>query len=416
MNKTTIVGIALLLFGNLSIGGEVEVLHWWTSSGEAKAVDLLKEILARRGHSWKDFSVVGGGGGNAMAALKTRALAGNAPAAALIKGPAIQEWASTGTLTNLDAMASFDGWDQQIPKVIANAHKYHDHYVAVPVNIHRNNWLWANASVLKKSGVTSMPRNWDEFFDAAEKVQKAGFIALAHGGQDWQDFALFDSVALSVGGAPFYMESFVNLDRASMGSESMRKSLTIFRKIKSYTDPQSKGRDWNAATAMVINGKAAFQFMGDWAKAEFLVAKQTPNVDFYCSPAPGTQDKFSYLVDSFAMFQLRGWEAQKAQGYLAYALMSPEFQEKFNLLKGSIPIRQNVSLDKFDDCAKASSKDFKMAAANNTLVPSVAFAQGTPTGAQSAIQSAVAAYWSTDTVSIDDTLAKLQSAVSQKAK
>lgn len=416
MNKSSIVGTALLLLGGICSAGEVEVLHWWTSSGEAQAVDFLKEILARRGHSWKDFSVVGGGGGNAMAALKTRVLAGAPPAAATIKGPAIQEWAALGTLANLDAMASFDGWDEQIPKSISESLKYRGHYVAVPVNIHRNNWLWANAQVLKKSGVQSMPSTWEEFFDATEKVRKAGFIPLAHGGQDWQDFSLFDTVALSTGGAPFYMDAFVNLDRNAMSGDSMRKSLALFRKIKSYTDPQSKGRDWNAATAMVINGKAAFQFMGDWAKAEFLVAKQIPGVDFYCSAAPGTQDKFSFLIDSFAMFQLRSWEAQKAQGYLAYALMSPEFQEKFNTLKGSIPVRQNVSLAKFDDCAKASSRDFKRAEANNTLVPSVAFAQGTPPNVQGAIQAAVTAYWGSDAVTVDETIVKLQNAAGLKHK
>lgn len=414
MRKTTIVGAALLLWGQLCNAGEVEVLHWWTSSGEAKAVDLLKEMLARRGHSWKDFSVVGGGGGNAMTTLRNRALSGTPPAAALFKGSAIQEWAELGTLTNLDAMASFDGWDEQIPQVIADSLKYKGHYVAVPVNIHRNNWLWANASVLKKSGVQSMPQSWDEFFGAAEKIKKAGYIPVAHGGQDWQDFALFDSVALSVGGVPFYRDAFVNLDRAALSSDHMRRSLALFRKIKSYTDPLSKGRDWNATTAMVIQGKAAFQFMGDWAKGEFLVAKQVPKVDFYCAAAPETQGKFSYLVNSFAMFQLRSWEAQKAQGYLAYALMSPEFQEQFNIQKGSIPIRQNVSLEHFDACAKSASRDFKMAVANNTLVPSVAFSQGTLPHAQGAMQAAITTYWNNDATSVEETLAKLQASALPK--
>ena len=42
--------------------GEVEVLHWWTSGGEAKSAAVLKEMLEKQGHSWKDFAVAGGGG------------------------------------------------------------------------------------------------------------------------------------------------------------------------------------------------------------------------------------------------------------------------------------------------------------------------------------------------------------------
>lgn len=33
---------------------EVEVTHWWTSGGEATALDALKEQLQKEGVSWKD--------------------------------------------------------------------------------------------------------------------------------------------------------------------------------------------------------------------------------------------------------------------------------------------------------------------------------------------------------------------------
>ena len=73
--------------------GEVEVLHWWTSGGEAKAAAELKTTMQAKGHTWKDFAVAGGGGDAAMTVLKSRVVSGNAPAAAQIKGPSMQEWA-----------------------------------------------------------------------------------------------------------------------------------------------------------------------------------------------------------------------------------------------------------------------------------------------------------------------------------
>ena len=48
---------------------------------------------------------------------------------------------------------------------------------------------------------------------------------------------------------------------------------------RTYVDANFSGRDWNLASAMVINGDAAFQFMGDWAKGEFLNA----GVILFCS-------------------------------------------------------------------------------------------------------------------------------------
>ncbi len=69
---------------------EVEVLHWWTSGGEARAANVLKELMEAEGYGWEDFAVAGGGGETAMTVLKSRAMSGNPPSAAQIKGPEIQ--------------------------------------------------------------------------------------------------------------------------------------------------------------------------------------------------------------------------------------------------------------------------------------------------------------------------------------
>lgn len=411
-----LIGVLALLVSPWLMAGEVEVLHYWTSGGEAKSLEELKAMMASRGHSWKDFSVTGGGGENAMAALKKRVLAGNPPAAALIKGPTIQEWAELNVLTNLETMALFEKWDEALPKVISDQMKHKGHYVAVPVNVHRVNWLWANTAVLKKAGVTALPKTYDEFFAAADKVRSAGFVALAHGGQDWQDFTVFESVALGVGGPEFYQNALVKLDKTALSSEEMKKTLETLRRLKPYTDDKSPGRDWNASTDMVIKGKAGFQFMGDWAKGEFLAANQQPGKDFSCTPAPGTANAYTFNVDSFAMFALKGWEAQKAQGYLAYLLMGQNFQEKFNLRKGSIPARLNMSMDKFDDCAKLSSQDFVLTSQSGTLLPSVAHGMAVAPAAQAALRAAVSDFWNNDKTPVSETLARLALSASVKSR
>jgi glucose/mannose transport system substrate-binding protein len=58
-------------------GGTVEVLHWWTSGGEAKAVGELKKMFEAQGGKSTDSPVAGGGGDAAMTALCARVMAGN---------------------------------------------------------------------------------------------------------------------------------------------------------------------------------------------------------------------------------------------------------------------------------------------------------------------------------------------------
>lgn len=412
---TKIAAVAVGLAAAMSASaGEVEVLHYWTSGGEAKSVAELKKIMQGKGHTWRDFAVAGGGGDSAMTVLKSRVISGNPPSAAQTKGPAIQEWASEGVLANMDTLAKAEKWDDLLPKVVADVMKYKGAYVAAPVNVHRVNWMWGSADALKKAGVAGMPRNFDEFFAAADKLKAAGLVPVAHGGQNWQDFTTFESVVLGVGGAKFYQDALVRLDATALNSDTMKKSLETFRRIKSYTDAGAPGRDWNLATAMLIQGKAGFQLMGDWAKGEFLAAGKVPGKDFLCAAAPGTANAFTFNVDSFILFKLKDAAAQEAQSDLASSIMSPEFQEVFNLNKGSIPVRAGMKMDKFDDCAKASAKDFVDTAKSGGLVPSAAHGMAIPPATEGAIKDVVSQFWNDDKVTVADAMKKIAAAAKTK--
>jgi glucose/mannose transport system substrate-binding protein len=408
--KSVFVATALMSASAAIYAAEVEVLHYWTSGGEARSVAELKKMMEAKGVTWKDFAVAGGGGENAMTALKARVIAGSAPTAAQIKGPSIQEWGQEGVLADIDSAAQ--GWDNLLPKVVSNVMKYKGHYVAAPVNVHRVNWLWVNPEVLKKAGAKT-PTNWDEFFDAAEKIKKAGMIAVAHGGQPWQDATVFESVALGVGGADFYKKAFVNLDQGTLNSPTMVKAFDTLGKIKQYIDKDSAGRDWNLATAMVINGKAGMQFMGDWAKGEFTAAGKKPGTDFLCLAAPGTDKAFTFNIDSMAMFKVKSPDAQKAQATLASAIMSPEFQEVFNLNKGSIPARAGVSRAKFDSCAIKSMDDMDASNKGGGLVPSWAHGMAMPSATQGAMVDVIAKFMNSN-MSSKDAAAALAKAAKTK--
>jgi glucose/mannose transport system substrate-binding protein len=404
---------ACAMFATAAHAGELEVLHWWTSGGEAKAAAELKAAMQKKGHTWKDFAVAGGGGDAAMTVLKSRVVAGNAPAAAQIKGPSLQEWAQEGVLANIDGVAKAEKWDELLPKVVSDVMKHKGSYIAVPVNVHRVNWLWANPAALQKANA-KLPTTWDEFFVAAEALKKAGITPIAHGGQNWQDFTTFEAVALGVGGVDFYKKALVQLDAASISSPTMEKVLATFKRVKSYTDKNAPGRDWNLATAMVIKGEAGMQIMGDWAKGEFIAAGKVPGKDFTCAAAPGTAKAYTFNVDSFAMFKLKNEANTKAQNDLAAAIMGVEFQEVFNLNKGSIPVRLNMKMDKFDDCAKTSSKDFVDTAKSGSLVPSIAHGMAVPSATEGAIKDVVSQFWNDDKMDAKTAMGKLAAAARAK--
>lgn len=366
----------------------VEVLHWWTAGGEAAALGVLKQNLEKVNVGWNDMPVAGGGGEAAMTALRARVTASNPPTAVQMLGFDILDWAKQGALGDLNELAAKEGWDSTVPAALQAFSKYEGKWIAAPVNVHSTNWVWANKAVLDKAGVTELPTDWDGFIAALDKVQKSGAIGLAHGGQPWQDATLFDGVVLATGGVDFYKKALIDKDPAALGSDTMKTAFERMAQLKKYVDKDFSNRDWNLASAMVIEGKAGFQIMGDWAKGEFLGAKKVPGQDFLCFRVPGTQGMVSFNSDQFAMFKV-GAEAQQAQSLLASAIMEPGFQSAFNVVKGSVPARTDVPNTDFDDCGKKGMQDLAEANSAGTLVGSMAHGHAVPASVKNAFYDVI---------------------------
>ncbi len=409
LSKMAAILAFVSIFTTGAFAGEVEVLHWWTAGGEAKSVAVLKDLLEKEGHSWKDMAVAGGAGENAMTVLKTRAMGGNPPAAAQVKGPGIQEWAEEGLLANLDTVAKKENWDGLVPKVVTDVMKYKGNYVAVPVNVHKINWMWCNPAVFVKAGA-KIPTTWADFEIAAKKIQAAGFIPVAFGGQSWQEATVFESIVIGQAGAEFYQKALVETQASALNSPQMIKALETFKMIKKYTDKNAPGRDWNMATSMVIKGEAAMQFMGDWAKGEFTAAGKNVGSDYVAIPVPESAGTYLFNVDSFIMFDVKDKKAKAAQAAMARLILGNTFQEVFNVNKGSIPVKTGVSKASFDDIALRSMDEFAATAANGTLMPSMAHGMAVYPAVQGAIYDVVTKFYNSD-MTAKDAAAQLVSSV-----
>ncbi len=404
MKKTLL--LSSLLSANV-LAGQVEVLHWWSSPGEEKAVQVLKNKLKQQGHQWQDFAVIGGGGESAITVLQTRAVSGNPPASAQIKGPDIQEWAKLGFLANLEPMAKAHNWSQVLPHEIAAAMQYKQQYVAVPINIHRVNWLWINKKIFDELELDP-PTSWQTFFEAADKIKAAGYIPLVHGRKSWQDAVLFESVALSIMGADKYKRAFVDHDKDLLNSELLVQVFEQFKRLRPYIDKDAGGRDWNHATRLLASNRAAMQLMGDWAKGELTALNKKPGIDYLCLPAPGTAGNFSYNVDSFILFkQQRSLADTETQNSLALAIMDKGLQKEFSLVKGSIPARNDINLSQFDACAIKSAQDFSQ----DKLVPSIAQNMANTSFVQSAMADVISHFFNNPNADAKDAAHKLAIAI-----
>jgi glucose/mannose transport system substrate-binding protein len=367
---------------------KVDVVHWWTSGGEAAALNVLKENLEKQGVTWNDVPIAGGAGAQAMTALRAMVTAGNVPTAVQMLGFDITDWAEQGVLGDLSELGTKENWDAVVPAALQKFAKYDGKWIAAPVNVHSVNWIWVNKAAADKIGMSEAPKTMDELFAALDKAKAAGLIPLAQGGQPWQEATMFDSIVISTNGLDFYKKAFIDLDDTAINSPEMTKAFQNLVKMASYADPASPGREWNLATAMVVKGDALLQVMGDWAKGEFHAANKTPGTDFLCYRFPGTQGDVIFNSDMFVLFAV-GEDRRAAQEKLASAVLDPGFQSTFNVVKGSVPARTDVPDTAFDECGKKGMADLKEAHEKGTLLGSLAQGYGQPTAIKNAYYDVV---------------------------
>ncbi len=374
----------------------VEVMHFWTSGGEAAALSAVRDKVVAGGVVWTDAPIAGGGGDAAKTALQARIASGNPPAAMLMLGQTVLDWANEGLLGNVDAIAAAEGWDAALPQAVKDFTKVGGHYVSVPTNVHRTDMIWASKAAFDKIGA-AYPTTWEELNALAPKFLEAGIIPLAHGGQAWQEAYMFEAVVAGVGGADFYRRALVDLDDATLRGPEMVAVFTELAALRSMVDANAPGRDWNLASAMVINGEAAMQIMGDWAKGEFTNAGKVPGDDYACLPVPKAKgDAFVYLVNSLSLFTQTDPDLIKGQEVLASAIMDKGVQVAFNIAKGAIPARNDVDMTALDPCAQATAASMAANDAGGTAVPTFAGTHAANASVVGAATDAITGFFNSD--------------------
>lgn len=380
----------------------LEVLHWWTSDGEQAAARVLKDGLAERGVTWTDYPVRGGGGDSAMAVLKARVIAGTPPGAAQIIGPNIEHWADLGFLQPLNDPPLIHA--DVFHPVVNGLIRVDGERVAIPLSIHRINWMWLNPAVFESLGLP-LPTTWSQFVDLAPRLRDAGIVPLAHGNQPWQNATLFETLLLSVAGPSFYRQYFVEQNPAVLNDPRVVETFTLLRELKELMDPDIGGREWQEASRMVAEGEAAVQIMGDWVKGEFSAWGLRPGEDYLCLPVPGTTEQHLYSIDTFVIF--RDHPNPDAVPIFIDTLLSPSVQRAFSQAKGTIPVRRDLPVADFDDCARASHHVFVQAGDEGRLAPSMAHSMATSPQSEDAVFEIVHRFFIDERVTPEQATAQL---------
>jgi glucose/mannose transport system substrate-binding protein len=290
-------------------------------------------------------------------------------------------WVNAGKMQPLDALYKQLNLYSVIPKQIISGLSKDGHVYAVPADVGRGNVLWYNPAVLAKNHL-SPPKTMMQFLAELAVLKSNGVTPIAYGDKDQLgSVMLWENVMLSVLGPHKYTQLWKG--QIPFSSPQVKAAANTFLQILNYTNANHSSLSWDQADQMVANGQAAFNLMGDWAKAYFLSRGLVEGKQFGWTVFPGTQGDFEYVIDSFGL--PKGAKNPTGAKDFLKLVASKQGQDEFNLWKGSIPARTDANMNLFDSYSKQAMSDFR----HDVLVPSVANGEAVNPAFEMAVTQAV---------------------------
>ena len=353
---------------------QLQVFSWWTGGGEAAGLAKLitdwNTDASLGGGSpkcpFKNETVAGGAGSNAKAVLAQRLVAKKPPDSFQgHAGKELLDYIKAGQIEPINFIYKAGGFENAMAPQLIKQITYKGNLYSVPVNIHRANILWFNPKVLKAAGITiaaGAPLTWDQFISDLNAIKsKQPNVTPLSLGEAWTQKNLLETVIIGVVGPDGWASLFTK--SGDWSSAGVTTALDRFKTLLTYTNSDAASLTWQDAGKLVVDGKAAFNLMGDWQEGYFGGKVAAGNlgkksgVDYSWTAMADNNGVFDWLSDSFTL--PKGAPHRDAAVKWLTFLGSLKAQDTFNPVKGSIPARTDANAALYDTYLKWSLKQWK---------------------------------------------------------
>ncbi|WP_327431038.1 extracellular solute-binding protein [Streptomyces sp. NBC_01236] len=233
-------------------------------------------------------------------------------------------------------------WTADYVPAATAAYKFDDKTYAIPFDIGAVGF-WYNKALFKKAGITTPPTTWSGYLDAVKALKSAGITPIALAGKEkWPGMYYWAYLAMRVAGLDAMQKA---ADDADFTGDDFVKAGQHLKDLVAL-QPFQKGflggaySDPNGEAALMGNGKAAMELMGQWAPIVEADSGKGIGKDlgFFSFPAvEGGKGALTEVFGGGGGHALRKGAPQAALDFLKF-FAEKEFAEKLIKETGLIPV------------------------------------------------------------------------------
>jgi raffinose/stachyose/melibiose transport system substrate-binding protein len=259
-------------------------------------------------------------------------------------GGTLAEYAKAGLLKDITKDVKGTAWGNSMAPGVWEVYSYNGKVYGAPFDMGAITF-WYNKDLLAKVGYKTFPTDWDDFIVMVKKLRAAGVTPIAMAaGDKWPAMHFWSYLALRLGGGKLFQDTFTGRNTKGFEDPSFVKAgqmLVDLVSIKAFQDGFLGARQADGA-ALVANGQAAMELMGQWApnvQKDSATDKKGLGDKLGCAPFPaikGGKGKVTDVIGGGNGMAIGKNAPKEAVDFLKF-LTNKENNAKYSEIAGIIP-------------------------------------------------------------------------------
>jgi raffinose/stachyose/melibiose transport system substrate-binding protein len=251
-----------------SVGSGATRIEWWhiSTQEEHRAVweQMANEFVAQNPDVTIEITVLENEAFKAK--LATAMQSGSPPDIFQTWGGGVlKQYGDAGLVQDLTPALAEGGWGESFSQGPLGLYRFDGTTYGVPWTAGMVGF-WYNTALFEQAGISEPPTTWAEFLETVQTLKGAGITPIALGGRDkWPGHFYWVYLATRIGGKPAFDAAY-----SRAGSFADPSFVQAGERLKELVDlepfqPGFLGAGYGDHQAVMANGQAAMELMGQWA-------------------------------------------------------------------------------------------------------------------------------------------------------